>query len=228
MMQTAHNILRHDFDMLANCEWEQFHANFEKHTGHIDDLNEWTQPAMLTLHSLLLLRSEYQYALERAMNEKITNHNLVIPLFNNGLLRANLVSITPEQSLPLHDHPGSSGAVLVISGEIRATACERVATPNNNQLRVMLTTVEKKIFTKNKTSCFTKEQQNIHSFEALTERAVLMVIHTPPFEAIQQSYFFMANPQQKIGSQMLAQRVRAHALQKFNNSKMSALKATVK
>ena len=211
------NYQHDDLRMLANNGfWEQFHHDFEVHTSHIDDLSEWTQMAMFVLHLQLLNYSEYQRVLIKAKNKIIKNNNLVIPIFKNDLLRVNVLAIKAENNLPLHDHPGSSGSMLVISGKVRATVCEQnKLTDITNQSRCMLSVVENKMFSTGETSCFTQDQQNIHSFEAVTDRAVVMAIHTPPFTAEQQSFFFTAPPLQKVGSQVPAQRVRVQAFQKF-------------
>ena len=219
-MQTAINIQKSGFKVLANCSfWEQFHDDFEMHASHIDKLSKWVNHAMLTLYSQLLNKSKYQHALERAKTEVIKNHNLVIPLFHNELLRANLISIDPGRSLPLHDHPGSSGSMMIISGDVRVVVCEQEKLITSSSLNTcMLTIVENKIFSTGETSCFTQDQHNIHSIEAVTDRVVIMVIHTSPFAANQQTYFFTATPQQKVGSQVLAQCVRAQAFQKIRQN----------
>ena len=218
-MQAAKNIIQKDLAILSDSNfWEQFHYDFQLHTGHIDDLSDWTQTAMLALHSQLLLNNEYQRALVRAENEIIINHNLVIPLFENNMIRANLIAIKQERCLPMHDHPNSSGAMMVISGSVHATVCEQEIPANGNQPSNILTIVTNKHFSTNETSCFTQDRFNIHGIKALTNRAVLMVIHTPPFTADQQTFFFTANPQQEVGSQVLVQRVRAHAVQKIRQN----------
>jgi len=216
-MQAVQNIQPGELKIHTNSGfWEQFHYDFQMHSSHIDELSEWTQLAMLTLYSQILNNSKHQHALERAKNEPIKNNNLVISLFENDFLRVNLVTIKPKGSLPLHDHPGSAGAMMVISGDVRTVVCEQIQPMDKtNQSKSMLNIIENKVLTTGESGCFTQEQHNIHSFEALSERAVLMVVHAQPFAPIQQSYFFTANPLQKIGSQMLAQRIRAQALHKF-------------
>ena len=219
-MQTVANHQQDNFKILANCSfWEQFHSDFEKHASHIDVLSAWVQPAMLTLYSQIYNKSKYQHAIERAKNQIIKNNNLVIPLFNEDFLRVNLISIKAGSSLPLHDHPGSSGSMMVISGDARIIVCEQEKLSiNKNQSRCKLSIVENKIITTGETSCFTQEQHNIHSVEAVTDRVVIMVIHTSPFAANQQTYFFTANPRQKVGSQVLAQCIRVQAFQKFHQN----------
>jgi len=229
-MQIVSDRQQDDFEILTNIGyWEQFHESFQLHSSHINELSEWTQSAMLTLHSQLLFDREYQDSLERAENEIIKNHNLVIPLFENNVLRVNLLAIKSGSDLPLHDHPGSLGAMVVISGQVRTIACEYATkVGNTNQSQNWLTITENKIFSSMETSCFTRDQHNIHSIKAVTNRAVLMVIHTQPFAANQQSFFFTADPQQKVGSQVLTQRVRAQAFQRFRQNRQLNIKGIVK
>lgn len=186
-MQAVQNTQQDDFKTYANGTfWEQFYSDFSQH------------------------------ALERANTGIIKNNNLVIPLFENTLMRVNLLALEPGKDLPLHDHPGSAGAMMVISGGISAMACEQTEKMDNtNYSRTLLTVTGRNILSAGETGCFTQKQHNIHSFNALTERAVLIVVHTPPFAAIQQSFFFTVPPLQKVGSQILVQRVRAQVAEKF-------------
>jgi len=218
-MQTAKNIEQYSLEALTDSDfWMQFHDEFQMHAEHINELSEWTKTALFILHSQLLLNDEYQHALTRAGSEIILNNNLVIPLFKNDFLRANLIAIQQERSLPLHDHPDSSGAMMVISGKVHAISCEQEKSTNNTHPGSILTITDSKLISANETSCFTQDQYNIHSIKALTDRAVLMVIHTPPFAPNQQTFFFTATPLQKIGSQILVQRVRAQATEKFRQN----------
>lgn len=218
-MQTAKNIEQYSLEGLTDSNfWMQFYDEFQMHAEHINELSGWTKTAMFILHSQLLLNDEYQHALTRAESEIILNHNLVIPLFKNDFLRANLIAIQQERSLPLHDHPDASGAMMVISGKVHAISCEEEKSTNNTHPGSILIITDNKLISANETGCFTQEQYNIHSIKALTDRAVLMVIHTPPFAPNQQTFFFTANPLQKIGSQILVQRVRAQATEKFRQS----------
>lgn len=220
-MQTAINIQKSEFKTLVNSGfWEQFHYDFEMHASHIEKLSEWVKLAMLTLYARIINNSKHQHALERVQSQIIKNHNLVIPLFNKDFLRVNLIAIKPEHNLPLHDHPGSSGSMMVISGDVRTIVCKQEKlSVNTKQSSCMLTVVENKIFPTGEISCFTRDQHNIHSIEAVTDRAVIMVVHTSPFALDQQTYFFTATPRQKIGSQVQAQRVRVQAIQKFIQNK---------
>ena len=223
-MQTVEN------NRLSHCEfWDEFCRDFHEHASHLDTLNMWTSSALFKLHSQLLLYNEYQHSLKMISTETIKNHNLVIPLFTDDIFRVNLIAITPECSLPLHNHPGSSGAMMVISGNVRGIVCEQVdPVTTKKQMRSMLKVVENKIFIPNETSCFTKKQNNIHSIKALTNRAVALVFHTPPFSTNQQSYFFSATPLQKTGTHVVTQRIQAYAFQKLRQSKLDHLRELAK
>lgn len=191
-IQTAQD----NFEMRADDElFENFYYEFQNHSSDIQELGQWTQSAMFALHLQLFFSTEYKHALERAENETIKTNNLVIPLFDNNLMRVNLLAIEPERNLPLHDHPGSAGSMMVISGSVQATICEyTTSVDGTNQPTNLLTIVENTIISAGKTSCFTKDQHNIHSFKAIDGRTIVMVVHTPPFAANKQSFFFTAAP----------------------------------
>lgn len=197
----------------ADDFWEQLFNDFQAHGSDINKLGKWAQSAMFVLHLRLLFNHNYVQALKKAENKIINKQHLVSSIFKSDFLNVKLISMTPERSLPLHDHPGTSGSMMVLSGRVHAIACDQDNLEDKTQAHSQLKIVADKTLSTGDSSCFTKTHHNIHSFKALTERAVIIIVHVNPFAVAQQSYFFPASPQQKSNSHILTQRVRAQTLQ---------------
>ena len=219
-------------ESFSNCFWDQLYTGFQARDIDINELDKWTHSAMFVLHLRLLFNKNYVEALKKAKNKIINKQHLISSVFKSDFLHVKLISMTPERSLPLHDHPGTSGSMMVISGRVHAIACEQEAPRNGNQTRCLLKVVKNTTLYTGDSCCFTETQQNIHSFKALTERAVIIIAHVNPFATNQQSYFFPASPQQKLNTQIMTQRVRAQTLQNFHKkikeqSNETIIKATL-
>ena len=215
-MPLANNIENPQLQIMPESVlWEEFHHNFLRHGSSFAKLEDWTKTSLFELHSRLLSNDKYLNYLETLSTDEMTNHNLVSPIFKSKTLSVNLIAIEPGFDLPLHDHPNTSGAMMVISGNVHCLACEHVEAANNShQSKALLKIAGNKHFQSNESNCFTPSKNNIHSFEALTERAILMVIHTPPTQDGHQSYFFAHTSKQNVGSEFLAQRIPAQPAKK--------------
>lgn len=198
--------------------WEHFYDDFQAHANGICELNEWTQSTMIILHLQLLLNKSYQKALKSANNKVIDKKYLITSIFNSHFLNVKLITITPEHSLPLHDHPGTSGSMMVISGQVHAVVCEQDSLQNNRQACSMLKIVANTTLSHCDSCCFTQSQHNIHRLKALTESAVILIAHVNPFAINKQSYFFSNSLPQKLHSHIKVQRVRNRAFQNLRHN----------
>lgn len=213
-MKIANTVIASEYQNSPSKEiWEKFYYEFDTNSSDIESLHEWAKTAMLSQFSQVFDDSKHQHMLEKARVDEINNYNLVIPIYKDVDISAKLIALKPGNNLPLHDHPGSAGAMMVVSGDVRVVACEKKNDLNHSSCA--LTFVENKLLSTGETSCFTKEQHNIHSLKTVSERAVLLLIHTSPFSINEQTYFFTASPLQDIGSDVIAQCVRVQAFQKF-------------
>lgn len=213
----------------SNCSfWEQFYFDFLNHVSDFNKLSEWTHSAMSSLHLQLLFNKQYVQALKNAENKIISHQRLITSIFKSDFIQVKLISINPDQSLPLHDHPGTSGSMIVISGKVNAISCEQEQRSNQlsrNKLKIMGDV----ILSSGGSSCFTESQHNIHSFKSLTERSVMMNVHINPFPRTQQSFFFPVSLHQNLDTHLMVQRVQAQSIENFHqNLKEASNEANLK
>lgn len=198
--------------------WKNFYNDFQAHADDIKKLEKWSQPAMLILHLELILNQKYVSAFTKARCFDADAQPLIAPIFKSDFIEVKLNRITTTRSLPLHDHPGASGSMLVISGRVQTVSCEQEKTDLNRQTRSQLKIVANSILSIGDSSCFTKKHNNIHSITALTDTAIIFTVHVNPFPNTRQSYFFPLSPQQKPNTYIITQRVRAKTLQKIHHN----------
>lgn len=221
-MQLAHNskdLCTPKF--VADEFWEQFQFDILAHINELQDLEQSARKAMPDLHRYLCSQSEYQIKMARIQHEPIEDYSLSLPIFENDTIRVNLNAIEPQRGLPLHDHPDSAGLTFIIQGQANIVQCNTATSAkHSNVSNSILTVAENKIFSSGEISCFTKDQHNIHSINAVSERCVMLVVHTNVRMTKKQSYFFTENTNKTTGLQLLTQRVGSETLKKFRINKI--------
>ena len=220
-MQLAHNSECPDTPKFVAGEfWGQFQTDILAQLGDLHRLEQCARKAMPALYRYLCSQSEYQSQMTKIQHEPFEGYSLSYPLFENDTIRVNLNAIEPARGLPLHNHPDSAGLTFIIQGKANIVLCN-TATSNehcgtNNSI---LTVMENKILSSGEISCFTKDQHNIHSIDAVSERCVMLVVHSNVKMTKKQSYFFTESTNKIIGLQLLTQRIDAETLKKFRPNK---------
>jgi hypothetical protein len=129
-------------------------------------------------------------------------------LYESDNIRAGLLSVYRDKPIPFHDHPGAIGVTLVLSGVARIEYANIVGDAHNKSLvELQLTRARERL--PGQVCWFFEHDRNIHSVEAKTPNAVLLVIHVPHVELINQSlYFPVAEYQREEGETFMAHRVK--------------------
>jgi hypothetical protein len=132
----------------------------------------------------------------------------VVPLFDNDQIKVGLMSVYRNCGVvPLHDHPGAYGVTLILSGIAKvsyASVIER--DPDNTMVRLKVERVRERL--PGQVCWFFDGEQDLHSIEAATSSAQLLVIQMPNVETANQAFYYPAN-QQSIaqGGTTIAKRV---------------------
>jgi len=97
-------------------------------------------------------------------------------LFADEHIKAGLQAIYRDNPIPLHDHPGTAGIVLVLSGVINfqyANISANQANPGPVELQIAR--VRDRL--PGQVCWFHAEHRNIHRVEAKTGNAIMLVVH---------------------------------------------------
>ena len=220
-MQLAHNSQDlYTSNIESDYFWTQFQAKILEHANDLQSLEHYAKSAMPALHQHLYFQNEYQNSMVKIQHEPIESGSLSFPLFENDTIRVNLNAIEPERGLPLHDHPDSAGLTYIIQGQANIIQCDACTNKQAGSPQSSLSVTKNKTFSAGQISCFTKDKHNIHAINAISERCVMLVVHTNTAMTEKQSFYFSSNKEKNIGSLILTQRTSAKTLKNFSKNKL--------
>ncbi len=218
-MEAAFNYQKPDiYRFVDENFWLRFQAETLKHTGDLQTLEAYANTAMPALQQYLSTHKEYQAMLHKIQHEEIEGYSFSLPIFENNNFRINLNAIKPEQALPLHDHPDSAGITYIVAGQANIILCDANHADNKSS-QSSLAIQENKTFSAGETSSFTKDKNNIHAINAISERCMMLVVHTNTAMTNKQSFFFSANKEKNIGIALLTQRLSRQTFKNFRKNK---------
>lgn len=110
-------------------------------------------------------------------------------LLETEQINAGLLTVYPDSSIPMHDHPGSTGLLVVLKGHVilRQYKVMEQSKSNKNRLHLKRTSVSS--IGENAFSVFGPEEGNIHSLEADQEPCVLFDLMFSPYKPEDRSWF---------------------------------------
>ena len=118
--------------------------------------------------------------------------------------RLSLMGIHPAKPVPLHDHPCSWSAQMVVSGRATIHHCDCL----EDSTLPLLESVSLRKFDVHGISSVTHAARNIHALGADSGNVLLLSIQTPPCDTAQQSWFFPLEPLLGQGPLLRCHRVR--------------------
>ena len=136
----------------------------------------------------------------------------LVPLFRNDQISVGLMSVYRNCGVvPLHDHPGAYGVTLVLSGIARvsyASVIER--DPDNTMVRLKVDRVRERL--PGQVCWFFDGDNDLHSIEAATSSAQLLVTQIASEAAGGQAFYYPSNQQSVAqGGTSIAKRVPINA-----------------
>jgi hypothetical protein len=134
----------------------------------------------------------------------------IVPLFKNDQISVGLMSVYRNCGVvPLHDHPGAYGVTLVLSGIAKvsyASVIER--DPDNAMVRLKV----ERVRLPGQVCWFFDGDNDLHSIEAATSSAQLLVTQIASEAAGSQAFYYPSNQQSVAqGGTSIAKRVPINA-----------------
>ncbi len=170
---------------------------------------------LLFLHHYLMLSTDYQELIEQLISlDGSEDYWTGKTLYEDELGRLSLIRLYPGTPVPLHDHPGCEGAMMVISGAAevqRYTVQSRTEEEGWGEV-VTLDMNPERYLEQYDTTLFGKETGNIQGLNAMRPDTILLKVQSPSqFRQEQYWYYPLQEPnEEKV---MDAKRVRArHAV----------------
>ena len=129
-------------------------------------------------------------------------------LFADEHIKVGLQAVYQGNPIPLHDHPGSAGIVLVLSGAVNFQYANIVGNPiNPGPVELQIARIRNRL--PGQVCWFHAEDRNIHRVEAKTDRAIMLVAHLRQHDGgSRHMYFPVSDYEPAEGIRFLAHRMK--------------------
>lgn len=104
-------------------------------------------------------------------------------LIDNEYLRVGLLSLNEESTIPIHDHPGSSGLLLILEGHLRVQEyqCHAASMTQSQRRIVEMERVNRQLFGPGEYGAFSSTQGNIHSLQSFDRPCLILGLLLSPY-----------------------------------------------
>ncbi len=188
--------------------WAEFvdgiQAIYEHHADHAQDRQAALARLVKAMYPGLVNDAVLQQAIARCpQSSDPTRPGWWSTLHENAISHIALIAVYQGQAMPLHDHPGSHGLSVVLSGraQVRQASIAEL-NPANGVAQINLDSIEE--LGQQQFSVFEQSQSNLHSIEAMTPMAHILAVHLPPIRREEQAYYFPLETKQWLPGQSLS------------------------
>lgn len=104
-------------------------------------------------------------------------------------LNGGILTIEDNQIVQLHDHPGATGMLRILSGEAEVWLFDEVRQNKTEQGVAELARVSRRILRTGDTAVLTPDKGNVHALRSLSKECSMLDFFIPPYEKSQRSWF---------------------------------------
>jgi quercetin dioxygenase-like cupin family protein len=104
-------------------------------------------------------------------------------------LNGGILTIEDTQMVQLHDHPGATGMLRILSGEAEVWLFDEVRQNKTEQGVAELARVSRRVLRAGDTAVLTPNKGNVHALRSLTKECSMLDFFIPPYEKSQRSWF---------------------------------------
>ncbi len=187
--------------------WKDFIGSISgigKGVYHSDaELNSVLNHNLVMVHSLLMSTGSYRglvnNSVQRLTRTKSWGWQSV---YQDAIAKAGLFSTYSNAPVPLHDHPGVSGVVMVVEGQVeveRYTLKDKYRQQTQSG-QVELQRCDRKVLKPFEISWFGPEECNVHSMHAITDQCVMLKVQLAQMKAERSWYFPVRTHDQELGT----------------------------
>ncbi len=110
-------------------------------------------------------------------------------------IKGGILGIEREQIIPLHDHPGATGMMRILSGTVEVWIFDEVkqAASTAEADIVDLALVSHRTLSAGDTAVLTPNKGNIHALRAISEECRMLDFFIPPYSRSKRSWFEPTN-----------------------------------
>ncbi|HHJ34510.1 MAG TPA: hypothetical protein ENJ87_01980 [Gammaproteobacteria bacterium] len=105
-------------------------------------------------------------------------------------INGGILNIDDQQIVQLHDHPGATGMVRIISGEVEAWQFDEAGkSADIGQGMVELSRVSRHILRAGDTALLTPDKGNIHALRSISRECRMLDFFIPPYQRSERHWF---------------------------------------
>lgn len=190
----------------ASVSWSEFQslmaalAEAEANAGI--DQQTVVESGMLYLKRLDINSAEFKHAVENSY-ESGNRYWLWQRLIKGRNINGGILNINSEQLVQLHDHPGATGMLRIISGQVEVWQFDEMKTWKGKQRYVKgsgsknagvqesveLVRLTHRVLKPGDVALLTAEKGNIHALRALSQQCSMLDFFIPPYQRNQRSWY---------------------------------------
>ena len=106
-------------------------------------------------------------------------------------INGGILNINSEQLVLLHDHPGASGVLRIISGETEVWQFDKIASGigQEGSMTAELKRVSHRVLKPGDTAVLIPDRGNIHALRAISKQCSMLDFFIPPYKTSQRSWY---------------------------------------
>ena len=111
-------------------------------------------------------------------------------LTKENAIKGGILTIERDQDVPLHDHPGATGMVRVLTGEVEVWKFDRaVKAANNPADHDVLELVTHRVMQPGDIAVLSPDSGNIHALRARSKTCSMLDYFIPPYERSERTWY---------------------------------------
>lgn len=111
-------------------------------------------------------------------------------LTKESAIKGGILTIERDQDVPLHDHPGATGMVRVLTGEVEVWQFDRaVKAADNSADHDVLELVTHRIMQPGDIAVLSPDSGNIHALRARSRECSMLDYFIPPYERSERTWY---------------------------------------
>lgn len=148
------------------------------------------EQALQQLKKLDITASDFKVAVENAF-ESGNRYWLWQRLIKAENINGGILNISREHLVQLHDHPGATGMLRIISGQAEVWQYDRISKCVNkhDETIAQLKLVSRRIMKPGDMAVLTPEKGNVHALRSVSKECRMLDFFIPPYRTSQRSWY---------------------------------------
>ncbi len=110
-------------------------------------------------------------------------------LTRESSIKGGVLTIEQNQDVPLHDHPGATGMVRIISGEVEVWQFDRSAAVSKTEGLAVLERVTHRVMRPGDIAVLSPDRGNIHALRARSKECSMLDYFIPPYGRSERTWY---------------------------------------